>query len=85
MRGNAAADVAQMVFAFVISAKTFTEGMDKGDEVKLLRLRTKRSEIVIVPGECGVVETDTDTLHDHADAVLDRSFLHVVIHDTPPA
>ena len=39
-----------MVFAFVAGAKAFTEGMDKSDEVKLLRLRTRRNEIVIVPG-----------------------------------
>ena len=40
-----------MVFAFVEGAKTFTEGMDKSDEVKLLRLRTRKNEIVIVPGK----------------------------------
>ena len=40
-----------MVFAFVAGAKAFTEGMDKSDEVRLLRLRTRRNEIVIVPGK----------------------------------
>jgi len=49
-KGNSAEDVASMVFAFVTGAKAFTEGMDKSDEVKLLRLRTRKSEIVIVPG-----------------------------------
>ena len=52
-KGNASEEVARMVFAFVAGAKAFTEGMDKSDEVKLLRLRTRKSEIVIVPGETG--------------------------------
>ena len=49
-KGNSAEDIARMVFAFVAGAKAFTEGMEKSDEVKLLRLRTRKNEIVIVPG-----------------------------------
>ena len=49
-KGNSAEDVARMVFAFVAGANAFTEGMDKSEEVKLLRLRTRKNEIVIVPG-----------------------------------
>lgn len=49
-KGNSAEDIARMVFAFVAGANIFTEGMDKSDEVKLLRLRTRKNEIVIVPG-----------------------------------
>lgn len=49
-KGNRAEEVARMVFAFVAGAKAFTEGIDKSDEVKLLRLRTRKNEIVIVPG-----------------------------------
>ena len=49
-KGSNAEDVARMVFAFAAEAKAFTEGMDKSDEVKLLRLRTRKNEIVIVPG-----------------------------------
>ena len=49
-RGNTAEEVARMVFAFVAGAKAFAEGMDKSDEVRLLRLRTRKNEIVIVPG-----------------------------------
>lgn len=49
-KGNTAEDVARMVFAFVAASKGFAEGMDKSDEVKLLRLRTRKTEIVIVPG-----------------------------------
>ena len=40
-----------MVFTFVAGAREFTEGMDDADEVKLLRLRTRKNEIVIVPGQ----------------------------------
>lgn len=49
-KGHKAEDIARMVFAFVAGAKAFTEGMDTSDEVKLLRLRTRKTEIVIVPG-----------------------------------
>lgn len=49
-KGNTVHDVARMVFEFVGGANAFTEGMDKSDEVKLLRLRTRKNEIVIVPG-----------------------------------
>ena len=50
-KGNTAEDIARMVFAFAAEAKTFTEGIDESDEVKLLRLRTRKNEIVIVPGK----------------------------------
>lgn len=49
-KGNSAEDIARMVFAFAAGAKAFIEGMDKSDEVNLLRLRTRKNEIVIVPG-----------------------------------
>ena len=45
-----AEDVAKMVYSFVSAAGGLVEGLNKGDEVKLLRLRTKRNELVIVPG-----------------------------------
>ena len=47
---ESAHEVARMVYTFVASANVFTEEMDKSDEVKLLRLRTRKNEIVIVPG-----------------------------------
>ena len=50
-KAQSAEEVARMVFQFVASAKIFTEGMDSSDEVKLLRLRTRKNEIVIVPGK----------------------------------
>lgn len=46
-----AEDVAKMVFSFVSNAGGFVQGMDEGDELKLLRIRTRKSEIVIVPGK----------------------------------
>ena len=49
-KGNSAEDIARMVFAFVAGATAFAEGIDKSDEVKLLRLRTRKNEMVIVPG-----------------------------------
>ena len=49
-KGNSAEDIARMAFTFAAGAKAFTEGMDESDEVKLLRLRTRKNEIVIVPG-----------------------------------
>ena len=50
-KGNTAEDIARLVFAFAAEAKSFTEGIDESDEVKLLRLRTRKNEIVIVPGK----------------------------------
>lgn len=49
-KANSAEDIARMVFAFAAEAKAFTEGMNESDEVKLLRLRTRKNEIVIFPG-----------------------------------
>lgn len=49
-QGHTAEDVARMVFAFVSAAKQFTDGLYSADEVKLLRMRMTRNEIVIVPG-----------------------------------
>jgi len=48
---DSAEAMARMVWAFVEAAGGLVAGMDPEDEVKLLRLRTKKQEIVIVPGE----------------------------------
>ena len=45
-----AEDVAKMVYSFVSAAGGLVEGLNRGDEVRLLRLRTKKNELVIVPG-----------------------------------
>ncbi|KAL9613541.1 MAG: hypothetical protein Q9167_001926 [Letrouitia subvulpina] len=50
-RHKSAEEVSRMVFSFMSAAKDFTEGMDQGDEVRLLRMRTRKNEIVIVPGQ----------------------------------
>lgn len=44
-------DLARMVVEFLRAVNVFAHGMDNGDEGRLLRLRTKRHEVVIVPGE----------------------------------
>ena len=46
-----AEEVAKLVMTFIEGSKAFADGMKDGDEVRLLRLRTKRNEIVIVPGK----------------------------------
>ena len=48
---KSAESIAHKVFSFVVQAQRFAEGMDAGDEVRLLRLRTRRNELVIVPGK----------------------------------
>lgn len=40
-----------MVWAFLGSAGSLVERLDGDDEVKLLRLRMKKNELVIIPGE----------------------------------
>ena len=47
---HSAEDVARMVWAFVSAAGSLAQGLALDDEVKLLRLRTKKNEVVIVPG-----------------------------------
>lgn len=42
-------DMAMMVWKFVQAAGGLIQGLDSEDEVKLLRLRTKKHELVIVP------------------------------------
>ncbi|MCJ1258146.1 hypothetical protein MMC24_005977 [Lignoscripta atroalba] len=48
---KSAEDVARMVFSFVSAAGGLVDGLDDGDDIKLLRLRTRKSEMVIVPGQ----------------------------------
>ncbi|KAL9030925.1 MAG: hypothetical protein Q9196_000999 [Gyalolechia fulgens] len=44
-----AENIARLVFAFLSAANQFAEGMEKDDDTKLLRMRTRKNEIVIVP------------------------------------
>ncbi|KAJ4356006.1 uncharacterized protein N0V89_004032 [Didymosphaeria variabile] len=48
---QSAEDVASKVWAFLTAAWNLVEGLYEEDEVKLLRLRTKKNELVIIPGE----------------------------------
>jgi hypothetical protein len=44
-------DVARAVFSFISAAGVLIENMDPEDDLKLLRLRTRKNEMVIVPGQ----------------------------------
>lgn len=48
---HSAEDVASKVWTFLTAAGSLVEGLYEEDEVKLLRLRTKKNELVIIPGE----------------------------------
>lgn len=51
-----AEEVARLVFRFVRSTGSMIEELNgENDEAKLLRIRTKKNELVIVPGEPGCV------------------------------
>ncbi|KAI1259859.1 hypothetical protein F5Y18DRAFT_432831 [Xylariaceae sp. FL1019] len=46
---QAAQELARMVYSFVAASGSFVEEIDTEDELKLLRLRTRKQEFVIVP------------------------------------
>ena len=48
---QSAEDVARLVLEFVTAAGTMVDSLDHEDELRLLRLRTKKNELVIVPSE----------------------------------
>lgn len=50
-RQKTAEEVAKMAFSFVGAAGGLANGLEEGDGVQLLRLRTKKNELVIVPGK----------------------------------
>ena len=78
---HSAEDIASMVWSFLAAAGNLVNELDKEDEVKLLRLRTKKNELVIVPGtfrqscECQTTANDEQ----------DPNYILIAIHDTPPA
>lgn len=47
---QSAEDVARMVWQFVTAAGALVEELEEGEEVKLLRLRTRKHELMVVPG-----------------------------------
>lgn len=79
---NGAESVARMVFSFVSGAQDFVEGMDGSDDMRLLRLRTRKSEIVIVPG---LSFGSKSQMNKALTFESDPKFLLVVIHDAPQA
>ncbi|KAF2017448.1 hypothetical protein BU24DRAFT_420500 [Aaosphaeria arxii CBS 175.79] len=56
-----AEDVASMVWSFLTAAGDLVDGLDTEDEVKLLRLRTKKNELVIVPDSKYILVVIHDT------------------------
>ena len=46
---KSAEDVARLVLKFVEAASSMVDSLDSEDELRLLRLRTKKNELVIVP------------------------------------
>jgi len=46
---QAARELASLVWGFITSAGALVDDMDSDDELKLLRLRTRKQELVIVP------------------------------------
>ncbi|KAK8216098.1 hypothetical protein HDK77DRAFT_480745 [Phyllosticta capitalensis] len=46
---KSAEDVARLVHGFIESAGTLVRELEEEDEVKLLRLRTRKNELVVVP------------------------------------
>ena len=48
---QSAEDVASAVWKFFGAAGSLIDGLDKDDDLRLLRLRTKKNELVIVPGK----------------------------------
>lgn len=56
---QSAEEVASAVWKFFGAAGSLIDGLDKDDELRLLRLRTKKNELVIVPGELLTSRTRT--------------------------
>lgn len=56
---QSAEDVASAVWKFLGAAGSLVDELDKEDDVRLLRLRTKKNELVIVPGEFDRSRYDT--------------------------
>lgn len=75
-----AEDVASMVWNFLKAAGSLVNELDKEDETKLLRLRMKKSELIILPGTAYRTNDHEQPLTD-----ADSKFISVTIHDTPPA
>lgn len=53
--GKSAEHIARIVFAFLSAANELANGMEMGEDTKLLRIGTLKNEIVIVPGQYTMV------------------------------
>ena len=51
-----AESIAHKVFTFMLQAQGLAGEVDPADEVRLLRLRTRGNEVVIIPGSQGPYE-----------------------------
>ncbi|MCJ1377860.1 hypothetical protein MMC17_000956 [Xylographa soralifera] len=60
-----AEEVAKMIFQFVSTTTGLVNDLEEGDDVQLVRLRTRKSEIVIVPGKLLSFETPTRALRQY--------------------
>lgn len=93
--------VAEVVWKFAKAAGDMLQELSASpdDDVKLLRIRSKNKEYVIVPGKSWLCDLPGNTAwttsiyfcsssqHNEyeADRLSDARFIAVVIHDTPPA
>ena len=71
-----------MVWSFLGAAGSLVDRLDSEDEVKLLRLRMKKNELVIVPGTSLIAICLQSPMQPNRNA--DPKFITVMIHDTPP-
>lgn len=80
---QSAEDIARIVWNFAKVAGDMLQELNgpADDEMKLLRIRSKKKELVIVPGKISLLPTKSPHLTHHTDP----KFIAVVIHDTPPA
>ena len=96
--GNKSAEhIAKKVFVFLSAANEFADGMERGDDTKLLRIRTRKNEIVIVPGQSALAFQRQALLINPRYKLsivlyqvmlmnpLDAKFVLVVVHDAPQA
>lgn len=86
-----AEEVAKLVWNFFKHAGEAVEGMfgagadgDGEDELRLVRLRTKKREVVVVPG-MSLSSSHVTSQDRMCSSDTDAKFLLCVIHDTPPA
>ncbi|KAK4991361.1 hypothetical protein LTR66_006572 [Elasticomyces elasticus] len=58
---RSAEEVAQLIWSFMSAAGTLVSGLQDDEELKLLRLRTKKNELVIVPDNKFILVVIHDT------------------------